>query len=75
MTTQPGRTQVAEQPFLAICTPDIALYAIKFGGMSVDEAEQHAKKVCANAEQDYAACMKGGADQAACLKKALPSGE
>ena len=69
------RTQFSENPFLTICAPRVIANAQKLGGMSDAEAVQHAKDVCMDVEQDYAACMKGGAGQAGCLDKALPTGE
>lgn len=72
---QSERTQSSEKPFLTICAPRVIPNAQKLGGMSDAEAVQHAKEVCADVEATYSACIKQGIGEAACLDKALPTGE
>ena len=72
---QPAVATVARDGFPALCSAKIVLSAKTFGGMSDEEAHDHAVSVCSEAQPTYNSCIQTGASIQACLLKALPTSE
>lgn len=72
---QPATATVAQDGFPALCSAKTVLSAKTFGGMSNEEARDHAVSVCSEAQPTYNACIQTGASIQACLSKALPTSE
>jgi len=72
---QPDAAMVTQDNFLTLCSARVIPNAKKLGGMSDEDARQHAASVCSDAQPAYDACIQTGASGQSCLSKAVPTSE
>lgn len=66
---------VAKASFRHDCAADVKVKSIQLGGLSEDDAKQHATEVCDEAAENFEKCIVDGGKQDACTKLSYTTAE